>query len=131
MSSNRKTSAMSPVTSKPIETAGRNWLPRVVAKETISEAPNIRAVKRTMYCKCSADEGAEREGEDRAHHPAAGLGEHGCRLVDEQQQEDVGDESGDEQAHRDSREKLVATRRREGDDQRGAEHQGGEEDHVL
>src|SRR5438094_2440395 len=61
MSSNRKTSAMSPVTSRPIETAGRNWLPRVVAKETISEAPNIRAVKRTMCCKCSAYRSARSE----------------------------------------------------------------------
>src|SRR6266571_2335496 len=54
------------------------------------------------------DQGAEREGQDRAHHPAAGLGEHGRRLVDEQQQEGVGDESGDEQAHRDGGQELVA-----------------------
>src|SRR2546426_5983715 len=61
MSSNRKASAMSPVTSRPIETAGRNWLPRVVAKETISEAPNIRAVKRAMDCKFSAYRSARSE----------------------------------------------------------------------
>src|SRR6266511_3950064 len=61
MSSNRKASAMSPVMSRPIETAGRNWLPRVVAKETISEAPNIRAVKRAMDCKFSAYRSARSE----------------------------------------------------------------------
>jgi hypothetical protein len=42
------------VTSRLVDTAGRNWLPRVVAKEMISDAPNIRAVKAAMYCKCSA-----------------------------------------------------------------------------
>src|SRR6266571_2111332 len=61
MSSNRKASAMSPVTSRLIETVGRNWLPRVVAKETISEAPNIRAVKRAMDCKFSAYRSARAE----------------------------------------------------------------------
>src|SRR2546422_452554 len=57
MSSNRKASAMSPVTSKAIETAGRNWLPPVVAKERISEAQNIRGVKRAMDCKFPAYRG--------------------------------------------------------------------------
>src|SRR5881396_3617498 len=61
MSSNRKASAMSPVTSRPIETAGRNWLPRVVAKETINEAPNIRAMKRAMDCKFVAYRSARSE----------------------------------------------------------------------
>src|SRR5437660_1322817 len=53
MSRSRKASAMSPVTSRPIETAGRNWLPRVVVKETSSEEPNIRAVNTAMHCRCS------------------------------------------------------------------------------
>src|SRR5437879_9685424 len=61
MSSNRKASAMSPVTSRPIETGGRNWLPRVVVKETSSEEPNIRAAKMAMYCKCSAYRSARSE----------------------------------------------------------------------
>src|SRR2546430_2153612 len=61
MSSNRKASAMTPVASRPIETAGRNWLPCVVEKEAISEAPNIRAVKRAMYCKYSAYRSARPE----------------------------------------------------------------------